>query len=142
MKVVEQFTKAMESNNIKFEHQSVGEEGRKKEYVRIGFSGNNFTGLTFHIYFDEEESCSAQMLCDDICKFTESKNLLMLQTVNALNAKYRWVTFFMSENGRVNASMSVAFTEDTSEQLLMKNLEHLIRIVDIAYPILMKALYA
>lgn len=142
MKAVEQFIKAMESNDLKFSHQVLDEDGHKKEYVRTSFSGHNFTGLSFHILFDEEGSNSAQLICNEICKFSEPKNLLMLQTVNALNAKYRWVTFFVAEGGVVNANMSLAYTDDSSEQLLLRGLEQFVRVIDVAYPILMKALYA
>lgn len=142
MKAAEEFIKAMESNNIKVEYHAADGGEYKNEYIRIGFSASNFSGLIFHLVFDPEENMSVQMYCNEICKFAESKNLVMLQTVNALNTKYRWVTFFVSENGTVNANLSVAFTEETSEQLLVKYLEHFIRVVDVAYPILMKAVYA
>ena len=142
MKAAEEFVKAMESNNLKVEHQTAGEEGNKSEFIRMGFSGKNFSNLVFHLVFDQEGSHSAQMFCNEICRFDESKNLLMLQTVNALNTKYRWVTFFVSENGTVNANMSVAFTDEASNQLLINYLEHFVGVIDVAYPILMKALYA
>lgn len=141
IKVAEEFVKMMESNNIRVDHQVVGEED-KTEYICTRFSGKNFSSLVFYLVFDQEGSNSAQMFCNEICRFEESKNLIMLQTVNALNAKYRWVTFFVSENREVNANMSVSFTDDASNQLLMNYLEHFMGVIDTAYPVLMKALYA
>lgn len=142
MKAAEEFVKAMESNNYKVELQITDEGENTKEFVRMGFGGNNFSNLVFHLVFDRESSNSAQFFCNEICKFEETKNLLMLQTVNALNTKYRWVTFFVSENGAVNANMSIEYTNNEANQLFMNYLQHFVGVVDTAYPILMKALYS
>ena len=142
MKSVEQFLNFLEENGVKAEHQVLDNGENKNECVNIGFSGENIPGMKFRIIFDPEGSGSAQIFCNEVCKFQEEKNLIMLQTVNILNAKYRWVTFYVMDGGIVNANASIAFTDDSANQILTDYLRHFVGVVDTAYPILMKALYA
>ena len=142
MKAVEQFINELEKNGIKVDHNTTGEGENKREIVHMGVSGNNFSGLHFNIVFDPEGSFSAQMFCNEICKVPEAKNLIILQTVNALNAKYRWVAFYVTADGSVTANMSFEFNDNKPEDLIASYLRHFYGIIDTAYPILMKALYA
>lgn len=137
MKTVEKFMKQLENCDIRCSYQTIGE----KECVSVGFSARNFSGLTFFFIFDEEESSSVNIGCFEICKLPENKNLVMLQTVNNLNGRYRWVTFSITSDGRVNAEMSVAYTDENAEKLLFDSMYRIVDIVDSAYPVLMKALY-
>lgn len=109
-------------------------------YLSLRLSGSNFTNLHFCVFFDND--VSAQIKCFQVCKFPEDKNLLMLQMMNNLNYKYRWVTFSATSTGIVCVEINVEATEDTAAEMLMNAMYRLNVIVDKAYPLLMKALYA
>lgn len=109
-------------------------------YLSLRLSGSSFTGLPFCVFFDND--ISAQIKCFQVCKFPEAKNLLMLQMMNSLNCKYRWTTFSATSAGIVCVAINVEATEDTAAEMLMSALYRLNVIIDQAYPILMKALYA
>ncbi len=141
MKAAEQFAKLLRENGLAVDHKFFVEGQNKREYIRLCLRGKNYPGLAFYIVFDDEGSGSAQIFCDEVCKFTEQKNLTMLQTVNALNTKYRWVTFFVKD-GKVNADINMAFTDETSDQIMMTTLRHYSDIIDDAYPIFMRAINA
>lgn len=121
--------------NYRCETTSEGET-----YLSLGLSGDNFPGLHFCVLFDND--ASAEIKCFNVCKFPETKNLLMLQVVNSLNCKYRWTTFSATPAGAVCAAISVEATEDTAVEILFGALGRINAIIDEAYPILMKALYA
>lgn len=141
MKAVEQFITALRNYNIKYDYKAIEEEGMEKEYITVRSGGKNFSDLTIHFLFDEESSKSVNIRCFEICRFSENKNLIMLQTVNSLNYTYRWVTFSVSSEGTVCAEMSVAFTDESAQEILMDSLSRVFSIIDIVYPVLMKALY-
>lgn len=125
-------------DEMKCHYQSeTNEQG--KNIILIGLSGNHFSGLNFYIVFDDN---SAQIKCFDVCKFSEDKNLIMLQTVNKLNCDYRWTTFAAIPEGKVIVSMDIDMIEKTSASILLRALFNMNGIIDEAYPFLMKALYA
>lgn len=141
MKAVEQFITALKENKIGYDCQKIGDEGAARECVSIRGNGKNFPALAVHFLFDEEGSNSVNIRCFEICKFPENKNLIMLQTVNSLNYTYRWVTFCVSPEGAVWAEMSVAFTDESAQEILMRSMVRVFNLIDVAYPVLMKALY-
>ena len=110
-----------------------------QEMLSIGLSGDHFDGLQFFLLFDDDTS--AQIRCY-ICKFPPDKKLLALQVVNQLDLKYRWVKFFVESSGAVGATADVKATEDTAAEILFHILCRMNGIIDDAYPILMKAVYA
>ena len=117
MKAVEQFIKMLEDNDVRCDHQKIGEKDKERECVSVRCTGDNFSGLTFHFIFDDE-SCN-----------------------NHLNTAYRWVKFYVTTDGRVNAEMNVEYTDESVEKLLFDSLRRVVNVADIAYPVLMKALY-
>lgn len=136
MKTVDDFCGKL--NEMKCNYKSEGGENGK-EVISIGLSGDNFSGLQFIVIFDNDTS--AQIKCC-ICKFTEDKNLLMLQVVNQLNNQFRWTTFSALPSGIVNASLDVETTENSGSEIFLHSLYRIHTIVDKAYPVLMKAIYA
>lgn len=143
MKVSEQFMEALKENSIHYNHQNMEENGKETgtEFVTITGGAKNFSGLTVHWIFKRDDD-SVNVRCFEICRFSEEKNLIMLQTVNSLNYTYRWVTFSISPERKVTAEMSVAFTDESAKEILMGSLHRFYAIVDEAYPVLMRALYA
>lgn len=111
------------------------------DYLTVGVKGDAFSGLFVQIFFDEEKMNSASLRIFDVCKFSEEKSLTMLKTVNILNNKYRWVTFSISPERKMNAGMDVYYTEETACEVLFRALNHMGSVVDSAYPDVMKALY-
>lgn len=141
MKAVEQFIKMLEDNDVRCDHQKIGEKDKERECVSVRCTGDNFSGLTFHFIFDDESCNTVSVRCFEVCRFPESKNLTMLQAVNHLNTAYRWVKFYVTTDGRVNAEMNVEYTDESVEKLLFDSLRRVVNVADIAYPVLMKALY-
>ncbi len=124
-------------DEMKCHYQSKTNE-KGKNIILLVLNGNHYSGLNFYIVFDDK---SAQIKCYNVCKFSEEKNLVILQTVNKLNCDYRWTTFAALPEGTVMVSMDIDMIEETSASILLRSLFNIIEIVDLVYPILMKALY-
>lgn len=135
MKLFDEVCSAL--NEMKLNYKGMpDQEGR--DILAIGVSADNYTGLNVYIFFDEK---SVQIKCFEICKFPEDKNLIMLQTVNKLNCDYRWVTFTAIPDGKVSASIDIDTKETTTANDVISTLSRINSIMDIAYPVIMKALY-
>lgn len=136
MKIIDNFCTKLDEKGFHYQRDTT-ESGR--ELLRLSLSGDHFTGLMVYIFFSSETE--AQLKCLNVCKFTEEKNLVILQTVNKLNIDYRLVKFAARPEGMVTASIDVTATEDTAADILFYALGAIHTILDDAYPILMKALY-
>lgn len=136
MKIIDNFCTKLDEMDFHYKRDTT-ESGR--ELLRLGLSGDHFTGLMVYIFFSSETE--AQLKCLNVCKFTEEKNLVILQTVNKLNIDYRLVKFAATPEGVVTASIDVMAAEDTTADILFYALRAIHAILDDAYPVLMKALY-
>ena len=136
MKLIDNFCTKLDEKHFRYQRDTT-ESGR--ELLRLGLSGDHFTGLMVYVFFQSDTE--AQFKCFNICKFTEEKNLVILQTVNKLNLDYRLVKFAATPEGMVTASIDVMAAEDTAADILFYALSVIHTILDDVYPILMKALY-
>lgn len=136
MKIIDNFCTKLDEIEWHYKRDTT-ENGR--ELLRFGLSGDHFTGLMVYVFFSSENE--AQVKCFNVCKFTEEKNLVILQTVNKLNIDYRLVKFAATPEGVVTASIDVMAAEDTAADILFFALRAIHTILDDAYPVLMKALY-
>lgn len=135
MKLFDDFCAALDEMKISYKNMLNQDD---RNIVSIGLSADNYSGINVFIIFDEK---SAQIKCFEICKFSEDKNLIMLQAVNKLNCDYRWVTFSVTPEGKVGASIDVDINETTSATDIISKLSRINNIMDLAYPVIMKALY-
>ncbi len=138
MKAIDKLSEMFNEKNIK---HTKGTTVEGADYLTVGIKGEAFSGLFVQIFFDEEKMNSASLRIFDVCKFNEDKSLMMLKTVNVLNNRYRWVTFSISPERKMNAGMDVRYTEETACEMLFLALNCIGNIVDSAYPEVMKALY-
>ncbi len=65
----------------------------------------------------------------------------MLDTVNKLNVKYRWLSFYIDDDEEVTCNADSLLNADTAAEVCFNLLVRFITIVDEAYPEMMKVLY-
>lgn len=136
MKFIEEFCDKLDEIQCRYQRET---DNEGQEMIFIGISGDNFSGLQYFVLFDDDTS--AQIRCY-ICKFPPDKNQQSLQAVNQLNLKYRWTKFFVEPAGVVGVTADIKATEYTAAEILFHILCRVNGIIDDAYPILMKAVYA
>ena len=73
-----------------------------------------------------------------------ARNMLAkgLITCNELNAKYRWVKFYLDKDKDVCVSLDAYIDEHTVGEECLNLVRRMINISDEAYPLFMKALWA
>lgn len=135
MKLFEEFCSTLDE--MKLNYKSMADQNGT-DIVSLGLQGDNYSGLYVYIIFDDR---SVQIKCLEICKFPEDKNLIMLQTANKLNCDYRWVKFTAEPSGKLGASIDFEIDDKTSSKDAVAVISKINSIIDLAYPIIMKALY-
>ena len=65
----------------------------------------------------------------------------MLESVNTLNVKYRWLSFYIDGDEEVTCNADSVLNAETAAEVCFNLLVRFITIVDEAYPELMKALW-
>lgn len=130
------FISYLEAKEMKY--SVVNEE---RAVIRVGW---NLEGTTLGVFFMfDENGTSVHIEGHDFLTFTKDKCDKMYKICNDLNRKYRWVKF------TVDVEKSVAVVEcdaviqlDTCAEEAVELMLRMTNIVEDAYPIIMKALWA
>ena len=131
------FIRELQSKDIKFDSKEI--DGGK-DWVMVRFTGKNCPTITTQFFFDADgESVSAK--CFTICQVPKDKRNAMLDAVNTMNVKYRWLSFYIDGDEEVTCNADSVLNAETSAEVCFNLLVRFITIVDEAYPELMKALW-
>ena len=129
------FLNYLDSKGIKY-------DDRDDFHVVVTYSGDNIRGMRIHVSFDKDGDGIIQMYAWDIGRFDGDKYAKGLITCNELNAKYRWVKFYLDKDKDVCVSMDAYIDETTVGQECLSLVRRMVNISDEAFPVFMKALYA
>ena len=108
--------------------------------VVCGVSGKNNARYDVLFIFDKEGH-SASLRVFGLVSFPEEKTAPMMEAVNELNGKYRWLKFFTNEE-KVNVQCDAIISDDTSGRICVELLLRTMKIIDEAYPAFMRVLWA
>lgn len=131
--VVEEYFK---SKNFAPERR--GEEGEAMLFT-AGGENNNYHSMI--VFSKDSTSCELQIL-DIVQKVPDDHRVKVIEALNRLNSSYRWVKFYLSDDGSITASDDAVIDLDTCGEEVDRCLMQLVGIVDEAYPEIMKAVYA
>ena len=129
------FTSHMDQKGVRY---SVESENR----VRISYSGDNADSIVVNAFFDKDGEGKVQFIVWHLGKFSESRLAAGMAACNALNAKWRWVKFYLDSDNEGCADCDALLDESSAGEECMELLLRIVDIVDKAYPDLMRALYA
>ena len=82
-----------------------------------------------------------QMLMLNIIKVPDNKEIPVLEKMNELNSKYRWVKLQM-QNGFISANIDAIFTNDSLITIWDSLIFRITSISDACYPEIMKILWS
>lgn len=109
--------------------------------VRIGWKLNN-TKISNYFIFGEDDQ-HVQIQGHEFLEVSEDKYEIMLKVINECNKEYRWVKFYLDEeNGEVVVVSDAIIQLDSCAEELSELMQRLNHIVEEAYPIFMKAMWA
>ncbi len=117
-------------------------DDRDEFHVVISYSGDNIRSIRIHVSFDKDGEGMVQLYAWDIGNFSGDKLAKGLITCNELNAKYRWVKFYLDKDKDVCVSLDAYIDEHTVGEECLNLVRRMVNISDEAYPLFMKALWA
>lgn len=79
------------TKNLK--HTVLGDDG---EAIRVGMGLNNVDSIQILLIFNEEGT-NVALRTDGLCKFPEAKKPAMYKLCSQMNAKFRWMKFYVKE---------------------------------------------
>lgn len=127
------YMRYMQENDIKFTELN-------EDVVRVSYIGDNFSSIVIYVIFQGEDT-DVQFRCEDIAKVNPNKVNEAIVACNKLNAEYRWVKFYVREDGELRAEMDAVIDAQTVGEECSIGVQRMVRIVDEAYPKIMGALW-
>ena len=123
------------------DYHDINYEDRGEDEVLFRYAGDNFQRLKILVSFDPYGEGMVQLSTWDIVHFPEDKFDKGLIVCNELNAQYRWVKFYIDSDNDVLASIDAYIDQETVGEECYNLIGKIVKIIDIAYPELMKALW-
>ncbi len=137
-KLADIFKSKLDEKSIKYSYFE--ETADRNEAVKVTFSGKNADSLTLFFFFDGNGR-SVNLKSFDIARVPEAKLMEAYVLLNELNANYRWVKYYLSQENTVTVSGDAVLDEtsvaDECEEILFRYLN----IIDESYPKLMKVIW-
>lgn len=99
-------------------------------------------GVRVVVIFDKENDNAVHFVSKGFVKVPESSLSAALLAVNEANAKFRWAKFYLADDSDIVAEDDAILDMNNVGQECASICFRISNIVDEAYPILMKAIYA
>lgn len=96
------------------------------------------------ILISENNSSMVMLRVNSLPKITEEKQYQILTQLNQLNSTYRYGTFYLDSDNNINFQYSLPSTLPIScvGNSAMEMVLRIIKIIDDAYPVIMKTLWS
>lgn len=109
--------------------------------VLVRYGGENLKTIAVTVSFDKNESNTVQLYSFEIASFKEDKFAAGLLACNALNARFRWVKFYLDSDRDVIAEMDAVVDYNSVGEECFELVIRMVGIIDEAYPEFMKAMW-
>ena len=111
--------------------------------LRIGMNGfDNIPSIDILLVFGDSDKDVALRVYD-LCKFNADKQGKMFKACSAMNAKFRWIKFYVDKSDNtISAENDAVISPETAGSEVFELVMRTCSIVDEAYPELMKAMWA
>lgn len=130
-----EYMKAMDRKGIKYTDV---DEFR----VRVSYSGDNTNKIDINVIFDKDGEGLVALRCWSFGKVPDGKRIQMLEACNSLNNEYRWVKFYIDDDGDIAASLDAVIDISTVGAECIQLVSRMVSIYDKAYPKLMKEVWS
>lgn len=116
--------------------------GDDREAIRAGFSMKNREAIRVVMIFSDDNT-DVKIRAYEVAKVPEGRAEKVYQVCNKLNRQYRWVKFYYNEDDRnIIAEDDVIIQLDNCGDEALQSCVQMVRIIDDAYPEIMRAIYA
>ena len=128
---------AFEDNKIKCRIN----ETKSTSAVEAGYSGSNVSGITMRfISTDDDNDVACRIF--SFLKVPESKRGAVLEAMNTLQRKYRYVTFTLDDDNEIHIGHDLPVRTVNVGDVCVEMFIRMAKIADDAYPIFMKAIWS
>lgn len=128
------FMNYMDAKGVKYEDKDT-------YVVKVTYTGDNIKSIPIFVFFDSDGDPILQMKCWDIANFT-NKEEKGLSACNEANTTYRWAKFYIDKDKDVIAELDAYIDAATCGEECLKLVRRMVSVIDKAYPIFGKALWA
>lgn len=124
----------LDSEGLKYQEVDPGRA------VRVGFSHMPNAGAVGVIVFMDEDDASIALRSFNLVTLDDAVKPAMYKVCSDLNAQYRWMKFYVDEKDNTITVAADAVTQlDSVGEETMELVARMVRIIDEAYPTLMRA---
>lgn len=110
--------------------------------VRVSYRGDNTDDIAINVIFDEDGDGLVALRCWSFGKVPASRRETVLEACNTLNTKYRWVKFYIDNDGDIAVAADAVIDIATVGAECCQLVNRMVDIYDNGYPILMKACWS
>lgn len=115
--------------------------GDNEEAITMSWNLENTSMRVFFVFGDDNRD--VQLRGMEFIRIPDSKIDQMYKSVNECNSKFRWTKFYLEEeDNEIVVECDAVIQLDSCAEECTELMAHMANIVDQAYPIFMKALYA
>lgn len=109
--------------------------------VEAGFSGKNVAQIILRFFSNSEENDVA-LRAFDIAKYPPDRRALMCVALDEINSKYRYAKFVTNpKENTVQVEMDIPQSVTNVEEAAFELMLRAVRIIDEAYPTIMKVIW-
>lgn len=140
LKSAQAFVDALTKAKLKYKQACDLEDG--KSLVICGFNGKHNARYDVFLAFDAdgESVCIRALRLLEDCP--EDKTLKLLDTINEINVKYRWLKLYLDKNQNISVQIDAYVNDSAENNICLKLLLRMVNIIDEFYPMLMHTLWA
>ena len=126
-----EFIRALNAEGIKYRDI---DENR----VSITYEGENASEIAIAVIFDSDGEGLVALRCWSFGKITEAKRVAYMTCCNSLNTTYRWVKFYIDNDGDIAVSLDAVIDMSSVGAEVIQLVRRMVGIYDDAYLELMK----
>lgn len=109
--------------------------------VKITFNGDNLKSITVYVSFDKDGEGMIELRCFDIVNMGD-KVAAGIIACNSVNAKYRWVKFYVDDDKDIICEADAYVDEATCGEECMNMVRRVVNITDDVYEQFLKAKFS
>ena len=129
---------ALDQKEIKYNILTLKESSA----VQVKYSGDNFSTLEILFISSDDDSDVKVRVFGFVSGVPKDKRGAVLETINAMNDKFRYVKFTLDSDDDLNISYDVPVSEKEVGSIACEMVARFVNIADEAYPEFMKAIWS
>ena len=122
-----EFLRGMDRQGLKYQDMN-------DNIVRVTFSGDNLRTIPIIVVFNDDGEHLVQFACFEIAAFKENRRYAAaLMACNRINAKYRWVKFYLDDDRDVRAEADAVVESGCTGSICIEIVMRMVQVIDEAY---------